>query len=55
MSRCSCKQKNGAELPTGNQTVQLQAPQGHVNITTTMIYAEVSEENTKNDHKKYIV
>ena len=28
---------------------------GHVNITTTMIYAEVSEENTKNDHKKYIV
>lgn len=23
--------------------------------TTTMIYAEVSEENTKNDHKKYIV
>lgn len=39
----------------GMPVEEVQKLLGHVNITTTMIYAEVSEENTKNDHKKYIV
>ena len=39
----------------GMPVEEVQKLLGHVNITTTMIYAEISEENTKNDHKKYIV
>ncbi len=39
----------------GMPVEEVQKLLGHANITTTMIYAEVSEENTKNDHKKYIV
>lgn len=27
---------------------------GHVNIATTMIYAEVSRANVKNNHRNYI-
>lgn len=39
----------------GMPVEEVQKLLGHVSITTTMIYAEVSEVNTKNDHKKYII
>lgn len=39
----------------GMPVEEVQQLLGHVNITTTMVYAEVARENTKNDHKKYIV
>lgn len=34
---------------------ELQQMLGHVKISTTMIYAHISQENVKHDHKKYII
>lgn len=34
---------------------ELQQMLGHVKISTTMIYAHISHENVKHDHKKYII
>lgn len=28
---------------------------GHVKLDTTLIYAKVSKENSKHDHRKYII
>ena len=28
---------------------------GHVKLDTTLIYAKVSKENIKHDHRKYII
>lgn len=42
-------------LDRGMDVTKIQKMLGHTNISTTMIYAKVSEQNIKNDHKKCIV
>lgn len=42
-------------LDRGMPIEEVQQILGHVNISTTMIYAKVSKENVKNDHRKCIV
>ena len=41
-------------LQHGMDVTEIQKMLGHVNISTTMIYAKVAEEQVKNSHKKYI-
>ncbi|MDY3058337.1 MAG: site-specific tyrosine recombinase/integron integrase [Mediterraneibacter faecis] len=42
-------------LERGMPIEEVQKILGHVNISTTMIYAEVSQQNVKNSHRKCIV
>ena len=42
-------------LDRGMPVEEVQQILGHVNIATTMIYAEVSKANVKNDHRRCIV
>lgn len=42
-------------LDRGMAVEEIQQILGHANISTTMIYAEVSRENVKNSHKRCIV
>lgn len=42
-------------LDRGMPVEEVQQILGHVNIATTMIYAEVSRANVKNNHRKCIV
>ena len=42
-------------LERGMPIEEVQQILGHVNITTTMVYAEVCKENIKNSHRKCIV
>lgn len=42
-------------LDRGMDVTQIQKMLGHSNVATTMIYAKVSEQNVKNEHRKCIV
>lgn len=42
-------------LERGMPITEIQKILGHENIATTMIYAEVAQENVKADHRKYII
>lgn len=42
-------------LDRGMPIEEIQQILGHENIATTMIYAEVSKQRTKDDHRKYIL
>lgn len=42
-------------LQHGMDVTEIQKMLGHANIETTMIYAEVNQNDVKTSHKKYII
>lgn len=42
-------------LSRGANITDVQRILGHEKLDTTMIYAHISQENVKHDHKKYII